>query len=90
MARFYTSFTKEKEAKDTVKLLCAVGYMVMRPSIIGQQNAGSRGEWLVSVDTDLGYVSVGERYVYQGAVFIYSTGQMVTRALEEIAQGDMK
>lgn len=90
MARFYTSFTKEKEAEATLRLLAAAGYMVLKPSNYHHNNAGSRGEWLISVDTTLGYVGVAERLVYKDAVFIYSTGQMVTRALEELHKGELK
>lgn len=90
MARLYTSFTKSKEAEGALKLLASGGYMVMRPKSLGAENAGSRGEYLLSVDTQLGYVGVAERLVYKGAVFIYSTGELCTRALEELNKGDLK
>lgn len=90
MARFYTSFTKSKEAQEALTVLAAGGFMVMKPQVLGATNAGSRGEYLLSVDTSHGYVAVSERLVYQGAVFMYNTNEMVARAFNELNAGDMK
>lgn len=90
MAILYTSFTKSKEAEAALRLLASGGYMVMKPANLPHTTAGSRGEWLLSVDTTLGYVGCSERIVYKGAVFIYSTGELCTRALNDLNQGDLK
>lgn len=90
MAILYTSFTKSKEAEATLRLLAAGGYMVLSPKVIGATNLGGNGEHHLSVDTELGYVGVSERQVYRNAVFVYSTGELATRALNAINAGDMK
>lgn len=90
MARFYTSFTKSKEAQEALMLLAAGGFLIVRPKRIDTDNVGSRGEYMLSVDTSLGYVGVSERLVYKGAVFMYNTNEMVARAFNELNAGDMK